>query len=99
MLTDLGAPLKLMGTASIDQCLGMSSLHVMATGVVTDGTQYMTTVAIRPYPAEPAMSDWFTMTKRHGETVVQGIDLGTLSGFPAVTVSDDQFNVLLTGNC
>lgn len=73
-------------------------LAIEIAGPVPDGTTFVAAVALRPYPAEPVLSEWLTITRRRAETFIWGLDATTLpAGFPVITVLDQNFEVVLSG--
>jgi len=91
--TDPTIPLRLKrGMAEIDECLGMSFLRVTVSGNVPDGSAFVVSIPGR----EPILGEFFSVIAGHGETVLQGIMLGSITG-RVVEVSDDTFTPVLTG--
>ena len=80
------------GTAEIDECVGLSFLHIVAFGRVANGTQL---IPVLP-GYQPVIGDWFTISRGRGETVMSEITSVQVSG-AVLDVTDENFTPLLTG--
>jgi hypothetical protein len=87
-----GRALKLHGKAEINQCYGLSFLHITLSGNVPDGTQFIPVFRSK----QPVMGDWFTMTNQHGDTVMEAITLPSVIG-KTLSITDASYTDLLTG--
>ncbi len=87
-----GAALHLRGRAEIDECFGLSFLHV----VVRGGAPANTTL----YPVfpgrQPIIGEAFNFANGKAETVSPDIFLNSITGRP-FSVTDTNFTELLTG--
>jgi hypothetical protein len=81
-----GAPVRLRGGKSeINECLGMSFLHVVVRGNVADGTVF--------YPVfrsltQPIIGNAIVMVNGRGEAVMEGVTLGEVLG-KTLSITDD----------
>jgi len=86
----------LSGYVEINECQGMSFLHIVVMGNLPNGTQLVPVIPGR----QPLLGDWFTVNSRRGETIWQGISqygkpAGGLQG-RTINIADQNFTSLLT---
>ena len=86
----------LSGFVEINECQGMSFLHIVVRGNLPNGTQLIPVIPGR----QPLIGDWFTVNNRRGETIWQGISqfgkpAGGLQG-RTINIDDQNFTPLLT---
>ena len=88
---------RLTGRVEVNECLGLSFLHIVVNANVPDGTQVIATFPGR----QPLMSDWITIKKGRGEYLWQavttaGVPKGGLAG-RQIVIMDSNFTPLAQG--
>jgi hypothetical protein len=93
---------RVLGRVEVNECVGLSFLHIVVRANVPDGTQLMAVIRPTTPFGQPLMSDWITMTANRGELVWQGVTTpGAPSGGLAgrtVTIVDSNFTDLGTAS-
>jgi hypothetical protein len=91
-LSSVALGVRASGRAEINECLGMSFLHVVVRGRFADGTELIPVLV----GSEPIMGTWFTTTGGKGEGVMESLTLAQVTG-RSIAIMDTNYTEVLHG--